>query len=146
VSDQIGKEIKAFARKSTLEVKRVADEIEIRDNDAARKLIKTPGQTKIEEKELIEFRTHNRGERGEKGNTGDQGATGPRGPGGSETVVWEAPTASTVWLIEHGLQSFPSVTTVDSAGSQIMGTVEYLDINSLKVTFAYATAGNAYLN
>ena len=54
--------------------------------------------------------------------------------------------ASAVWLITHNLGKYPSVTVVDSAGEQVEGRVEFIDANSVRVTFSAAFTGNAYLN
>lgn len=68
------------------------------------------------------------------------------GPGGgAETFVWEAPSASTTWTINHNLQRNPSVTLTDSTGRVMLADVTYLNINTVTVEFAYATAGYAYL-
>jgi hypothetical protein len=40
----------------------------------------------------------------------------------------------------------PNVTTVDSAGTAIEGTVTYNSLNALTVTFGIATSGKAYLS
>jgi hypothetical protein len=53
---------------------------------------------------------------------------------------------SAEWTITHNLGKFPSVMVVDSAGTVVDGAVEYLDGNSLKVYFASAFGGDAYLN
>jgi len=50
------------------------------------------------------------------------------------------------WNINHGLSKFPSVTVVDSAGSVVIGDVEYIDKKNLSVTFRAPFAGTAYLN
>lgn len=63
---------------------------------------------------------------------------------GNQTYVYNA-TASASWLIEHNLGRYPAVTTVDSAGTEFKGTVTYIDINTLRVDFAFATGGKAYL-
>jgi hypothetical protein len=59
--------------------------------------------------------------------------------------VYTTPSASDTWNIVHNLGRFPSVTCVDSAGTQFFGTVRYIDENSLEVTFSYPTDGKAYL-
>ena len=56
------------------------------------------------------------------------------------------PVAASTWVIEHNLGRFPSVTTVDSAGSEITGAVTYDNENKITVVFNSATSGNAYLN
>lgn len=53
---------------------------------------------------------------------------------------------SAEWTITHNLGKFPSVMVVDSAGTVVEGAVEYLDGNVLKVYFASAFGGDAYLN
>lgn len=53
---------------------------------------------------------------------------------------------SAEWTILHSLGKFPSVMVVDSAGTVVEGAVEYVDADSLKVHFASAFGGDAYLN
>ena len=50
------------------------------------------------------------------------------------------------WTINHNMNKRPSVTIVDSANTYVIGEVEYLDSNSLRVRFKYAFKGKAYLN
>ena len=50
------------------------------------------------------------------------------------------------WHITHNFNKFPSVTVVDSAGNTVIGEVQYLSENDLKVTFQAAFSGKAYLN
>lgn len=54
--------------------------------------------------------------------------------------------ASVEWTINHNMNKKPSVTIVDSANTYVVGEVEYLDSNSLRVSFKYAFKGKAYLN
>jgi len=56
------------------------------------------------------------------------------------------PVAAATWVIQHNLGRFPSITTVDSAGSEITGAVTYDNENKITVVFNSATSGNAYLN
>jgi len=58
----------------------------------------------------------------------------------------EIPVAASTWEINHNLGRFPSITTVDSAGSEITGAVTYNNENKITVVFNSATSGNAYLN
>lgn len=53
---------------------------------------------------------------------------------------------SAVWTIAHGLGKFPAVTVTDSAGSAVHGDIEYLDANTVRLTFRSAFGGLAYLN
>jgi hypothetical protein len=55
-------------------------------------------------------------------------------------------SASSIWTITHNLNCFPSVTVVDSADSVVIGDVEYISANVVRVTFMAAFAGKAYLN
>jgi hypothetical protein len=54
--------------------------------------------------------------------------------------------ADSVWVIVHSLGFHPNVTVVNSAGQQVEGDVEYLDPNSLQVTFIGSFAGSAFLS
>ena len=54
--------------------------------------------------------------------------------------------ASDLWEIKHNLDKFPSVTVIDSAGSEVIGEVEYIDLNNLKIKFAGSFSGKATLN
>lgn len=64
----------------------------------------------------------------------------------SKTYVHEQGVASDTWSIEHNLNKYPSVTLVDSAGTQFQGRVEYTDENNCIVYMNGATKGKAYLN
>lgn len=54
--------------------------------------------------------------------------------------------ASSKWTITHNLNRFPSVTVVDSAGSVVVGEVNYISSNIIDITFQGAFSGKAYLN
>ena len=55
-------------------------------------------------------------------------------------------TAASSWDITHNLGKFPSVSVVDSAGTNVVGQVDYGDENTLRINFTAAFAGVAYLN
>lgn len=55
-------------------------------------------------------------------------------------------TANVAETINHNLAKFPSVTTVDSAGSQIIGDIQHININSLTITFTSSFQGKIYAN
>lgn len=63
-----------------------------------------------------------------------------------KTFVYEQMSASDVWMVEHDLDKYPSVTVVDSAGSIVVGDVEYNSTNTITLTFTSAFSGTAYLN
>jgi len=69
----------------------------------------------------------------------------PFGVEGYEYTFTQSAAAST-WTITHNLGRFPSVSTVDSAGSIINGAVTYTNENVITVVFTSATSGKAYLN
>jgi hypothetical protein len=68
-------------------------------------------------------------------------------PGGNDLhFTYNQVFPSSQWTVQHDLGKFPSVSVADSAGSIVMGQVEYIDENSLILTFVSAFAGVAYLN
>lgn len=66
--------------------------------------------------------------------------------GHDKHYFYEQAQPSDSWLIEHNLGKYPSVSIVDTANTEVVGDVEYIDTNSLRVTFANPFAGYAYLN
>lgn len=65
-------------------------------------------------------------------------------PGGSYTHNQGVPES--VWEIEHNLGFYPNATVVDSGGTKVIGDVEYIDTNNIKLTFSGAFSGKAYLS
>lgn len=51
-----------------------------------------------------------------------------------------------VWIVNHKLGKYPSVSIVDSANTEIIGDVDYIDINTCRLTFVGAFSGKAYFN
>jgi len=87
------------------------------------------------------------GLQGPPGSTGATGAQGAQGTGASHTTyTHNQNSASATWNVTHNLNCFPSVMVVDSAGSVVYGNIEYLDANSLRLTFVASFGGKAYLN
>jgi hypothetical protein len=68
------------------------------------------------------------------------------GTPGDASFVFSQATPAATWTIAHGLGKFPSVTVVDSAGSVVVGDVNYADANNLTVGFSGGFSGKAYLN
>lgn len=54
--------------------------------------------------------------------------------------------SSLEWTITHNLGKYPSVTIVDSSNAEVIGEVEFVDSNILKVKFSAAFSGKAYIN
>ena len=55
-------------------------------------------------------------------------------------------TATNTWNITHDLGKFPSVSVVDSGNTVVYGDIDYIDNNSLTITFSAAFGGKAYMN
>ena len=55
-------------------------------------------------------------------------------------------TPSAEWTVTHNLRKHPSITVVDSAGSEVVGEYNYVSDNEVILTFAGAFAGKAYFN
>jgi len=55
-------------------------------------------------------------------------------------------TAGTAHTVSHNLSKFPAVTTVDSAGSHIVGEVQHIDNNNFTITFKASFQGKVYVN
>ena len=68
------------------------------------------------------------------------------GGGGDLNFTFTQGAPATTWTITHNLGKFPSVSVVDTADTQVYGEVEYIDDNSLRITFSAAFGGKAYLN
>tara|TARA_Y100000361_G_C11110884_1_gene317489 strand:+ start:175 stop:717 length:543 start_codon:yes stop_codon:yes gene_type:complete len=64
--------------------------------------------------------------------------------GGTYTECFE--NAAAVWTINHNLGKFPSVTIVDTNNTVVVGQVDYLNSNIIKLTFNNPFAGCAFLN
>lgn len=54
--------------------------------------------------------------------------------------------STTVWNVEHNMGKNPSVECIDTAGSEMIGDVRYITINTLTITFSHPVSGKAYLN
>ena len=83
-----------------------------------------------------------KGVKGDKGDQGDRGLPGAASP----TYVHDQTVPLDVWVINHPLSKFPSVTCMDSAGDEIEGILSYDSLDRVTVTFGAATGGKAYLN
>lgn len=76
---------------------------------------------------------------------------GPQGPSGTPgtgdlSYTHNQSSPSATWTITHNLGKYPSVTIVDSAGTQLLGQVVHDSINQVTATFTTAFSGKAYLN
>lgn len=62
------------------------------------------------------------------------------------TYVHTQLSPATVWVVNHGLNGYPSVTIVDSADSVVEGSVDYIDQNNIRLTFIGAFSGRAFFS
>ena len=68
------------------------------------------------------------------------------GATGDKNFVFTQTVASNTWTINHTLDKFPSVSVVDSAGTEVFGQVQYINLSKITITFSSAFAGEAFLN
>jgi len=60
--------------------------------------------------------------------------------------VYTQASPSSVWVIDHNLNKYGSVTIVDSADNVVYGEVFYNSLNRVTLTFAGAFSGKAFIN
>ena len=60
--------------------------------------------------------------------------------------VHQQRTAAKDWVIAHGMGKYPIARVLDTAGTTVLGEIEYTDENNLILHFSAAFAGAAYLN
>lgn len=65
---------------------------------------------------------------------------------GDKNYIHDQFTPSTTWTIFHTLNKRPSVTIVDTAGTEMEGAIKYYNDNNLVITFNFPFSGYAYLN
>jgi hypothetical protein len=66
---------------------------------------------------------------------------------GDKNYVHEQSSPASIWTIEHGLNKKPSITIIDSAGSQILAKITYVDLNNVEIDFDGSdTSGEAIFN
>jgi len=85
---------------------------------------------------------------GPQGPPGPEGPQGPPGPTGTadQTYVHVQGTPASVWVITHNLPYTPNITIVDSANTQLEGSVVFTSATVITVTLSAPTAGKAYLS
>ena len=59
---------------------------------------------------------------------------------------YSQPSPSNAWVINHGLNGYPDIRVVDTAGNLLMGQVAYITANQVTVQFSAALVGDAYLS
>jgi len=63
-----------------------------------------------------------------------------------KTFKYNQNTPSSNWIINHNLNKYPSVMVIDSAGTVCEGSINYVDINNITITFSAGFSGSATLN
>lgn len=58
----------------------------------------------------------------------------------------EVSIASNIWEINHNLDKYPSVTIVNNFKRKVIGDVEYIDKNNIKITFTVESSGEVFCN
>jgi hypothetical protein len=75
-----------------------------------------------------------------------RGIPGRDGVGNGTSYTYQQSVPNTIWTIPHNLGRYPSVTVVDSAGSQVYGDAIYVSSMIIRLEFSAAFSGTAYLN
>tara|TARA_B110000046_G_C12993856_1_gene399128 strand:+ start:1020 stop:1739 length:720 start_codon:yes stop_codon:yes gene_type:complete len=65
---------------------------------------------------------------------------------GDKNFVFNQAVASTTWTVQHNLNKFPSVTSVNINNIEMYGEVVFTDVNNLTINFTSASSGKAYIN
>lgn len=68
------------------------------------------------------------------------------GSGGDKTYVHIQTPSSNIWTIVHSLSKFPTISIIDSGNNVVEGDIEYIDANTITVTFTSTFNGRAYCN
>ena len=103
------------------------------------------------EKTISLYNGGKRGVPGAEGAEGPQGEPGPQGPQGEPGADGDKNYTSTFMptdtlLVTHNLNKYPSVDVINSAGDEVIGSVQYLTVNSLIVSFSAAFGGTITCN
>jgi hypothetical protein len=64
----------------------------------------------------------------------------------NSSFVFSQPTPATIWNISHNMNLKPNVRTEDLTGGDIVGIINYIDDNTVRIIFNQAVAGKAYLS
>ena len=65
---------------------------------------------------------------------------------GGNTFIFEFDASQSTWRIRHNLNKKPSITVVDSADTVMTCAKEFIDMNTVEITFNAPFKGTAYLN
>lgn len=65
---------------------------------------------------------------------------------GDGSFVYDQNTAQSIWIIDHTLNGYPSVTVVDTGGNEVYGNINYVSTTQVIVSFSAPFTGRAFLN
>jgi hypothetical protein len=86
----------------------------------------------------------------EVGGTGPQGPPGPEGPtgpsGSGDKSFKQDFTIQSSVTVTHNLGKYPAVTVINSAGDEVIGDVNYINEDSLTVSFSSPFSGSVLCN
>jgi len=74
------------------------------------------------------------------------GIQGVPGVSGDKHYKHQQGVSALVWSVAHNLIKFPAITIVDSAGTEVIGDINYIDLNNVEITFSAPFSGLAYFN
>lgn len=63
-----------------------------------------------------------------------------------KNYVYEWNTLETSIAVTHNLDKYPAVSIIDTAGSEIIGDITYIDTDTVTISFSAATRGKALFN
>ena len=66
--------------------------------------------------------------------------------GGDKNYVHTQSTPAATWTVSHNLGKRPAVVVVDSAEDVVYGDIQYINDNTVTLTFSGAFSGKAYFN
>lgn len=53
---------------------------------------------------------------------------------------------SAIWTVTHNLNKYPAVSITDSANEEVIGEVNYVDLNTVIIEFSAPFSGKAFFN
>ena len=65
---------------------------------------------------------------------------------GDKTYTYTQSSASALWVVTHTLSKYPSVTILDDSNNVVIADVQYIDENTIQISFASAVTGSVILN
>lgn len=87
-----------------------------------------------------------KGDKGDEGETGQTGSTGPQGPSGGVPYHYVQADPANDVTIMHNLGAIPNVIVIDSAGTEVEGEIQYIDLNTVRLIFTGPFSFDAYLS